>query len=519
MTKKLLSIILALILLLAAVPTTALSAYAEDVELAETGEKISSVSVIGVIKPYIGTNPVYSAAAPSEAVYKVENKNDSIWKNGVSWYNFTDSTFVFPDSDKTFEKGKEYGVFITLRITSNDCQFSDELSATVNGVSAVISSKSESAVTLFYKFSILEPGDTYVIAGSYDFLGDYSWYPERDKNVMTGQSDGTYAITVPNVPATAPGQYLSVKVVKIDSNDNNTWYGINGTDANYDFMTRAKGDVTVTFDPVTKEISVTGPYVKEALTYVIAGSYDFLGDNSWAPERDKNVMTEQSDGTYAITVPNVPATVSGKYLSVKVVKIDSNDNNTWYGVDGTDANYDFITTAKGSVTVTFDPLTKKISVTGPYVEKAATFTVSGTITSYLDAEGQVKIQLVKPSTMELIVSMVVTGNTVNYSINNVPAGTYTISVLKENHVTKSGKLTVSGNTTKDVKICPKGDISGDGKVTTKDYAMANAHAQKVSLLTDEYALKCGDVLKGDGKITTADAARINAAAQKIDPLW
>ena len=147
---------------------------------------------------------------------------------------------------------------------------------------------------------------------------------------------------------------------------------------------------------------------------------------------------------------------------------------------------------------------------------AGGFTVSGSFTSYLDASGTVTFELLQDDAVKYTASAA--GNTGTYAFENVAAGEYTLRVSKANHVTRDYAITVSADMTQDVKICPKGDVSGDGKVTTKDYAMANAHAQKVSLLTG-YALQCGDVLKGDGKITTADAARINAAAQKVDPLW
>ena len=144
------------------------------------------------------------------------------------------------------------------------------------------------------------------------------------------------------------------------------------------------------------------------------------------------------------------------------------------------------------------------------------FTVSGSYTSYLDSYQATKIELLQNETMKYATAS--TGNSGSYSIPNVASGSYTLRVSKKNHVTRDYEITVSGNTTQDVKIHPLGDISGDGKITTKDSAMANAHAMKTSLLSD-YPLKCGDVLKGDGKITTADASRINAAAMKTQPLW
>ena len=111
-----------------------------------------------------------------------------------------------------------------------------------------------------------------------------------------------------------------------------------------------------------------------------------------------------------------------------------------------------------------------------------------------------------------------TTTTGSYSITDVPNGSYILQASKTNHVDRDYTVTVSGVVTQDVKICPLGDISGDGKITTKDSSMANAHAMKVNVLSG-YPLACGDVLKKDGKITTADVSRINAAAMKTQPLW
>ena len=161
------------------------------------------------------------------------------------------------------------------------------------------------------------------------------------------------------------------------------------------------------------------------------------------------------------------------------------------------------------------PIYNYVSVCAVF-EEASADRLSGSVTSYLDGCDPVTLTLSAGGSV--VKETVLTGCESTYGFGDVADGSYTMTVSKKNHVTREYAVTVSGTTTLDVKLCPVGDVSGDGKVTTKDYAMANAHAQKVSLLSG-YALKCGDVLKGDGKITTADAARINAAAQKVDPLW
>ena len=72
--------------------------------------------------------------------------------------------------------------------------------------------------------------------------------------------------------------------------------------------------------------------------------------------------------------------------------------------------------------------------------------------------------------------------------------------------------------TQDVEICLKGDVTGDGKLTTMDSARANSHAREVAPLTG-YALQCADVVGTDGKVTTMDAARINAHVKGTASLW
>ena len=106
-----------------------------------------------------------------------------------------------------------------------------------------------------------------------------------------------------------------------------------------------------------------------------------------------------------------------------------------------------------------------------------------------------------------------------YDIPEVAPGTYTMKVMKKNHVTREYTVTVgSADVTQNVKIHLKGDIDGNGTVTTMDVIRANSHARGVTLLTD-YALKCADVVGTDGTVTTMDVIRINAHAKGTSKLW
>ena len=154
--------------------------------------------------------------------------------------------------------------------------------------------------------------DVYVLAGSSDWLTT-GWDPAIDAYVMEKQDDGTYAITVPEVEA-GENNY-AVKVVKFVGGDEaqKEWYGVNGGNLNYDFMVKTACDVTVTFNPETKEITVTGIGVAEPeypinkLVAVGSGQNGFLNDESWAVDSEANAMTEKSEGVYEIVFDEVGA--------------------------------------------------------------------------------------------------------------------------------------------------------------------------------------------------------------------
>ncbi len=105
-----------------------------------------------------------------------------------------------------------------------------------------------------------------------------------------------------------------------------------------------------------------------------------------------------------------------------------------------------------------------------------------------------------------------------YDIPEVAPGTYTMKVMKNNHVTREYTVTVgSSNVVQDVEIHLLGDITGDGKVNTFDIVKMNLHAKKKTELTG-YELLCGDIT-GDGKVNTFDIVKANLHAKKKTLLW
>lgn len=145
-------------------------------------------------------------------------------------------------------------------------------------------------------------------------------------------------------------------------------------------------------------------------------------------------------------------------------------------------------------------------------------TVSGTVKSYGGETENVTVTLTPENGTPM--TTVVTGNSAAYKFENVSAGTYTLKVEKANHVAREYKVTVSGDAVQqDAKVCLKGDLTGDGKVNTADVGRLYAHVRGTRLLTDDYALSCGNVAGTDATINTADVGRLYAHVKGTRVLW
>lgn len=159
------------------------------------------------------------------------------------------------------------------------------------------------------------------------------------------------------------------------------------------------------------------------------------------------------------------------------------------------------------------------------VDPNASGSVSGTVKSFNSAADQVTIQLIQQGQSEPAYETTVSGGTkegnqytASYTISGIASGTYTMRVLKKNHVTREYTITVGGEAvTQNVKIHLKGDINGDGKITIGDVNRANLQAKGKSKLT-LYEFACADI-NGDGKITISDVNRANLHVKGKSLLW
>ena len=155
----------------------------------------------------------------------------------------------------------------------------------------------------------------------------------------------------------------------------------------------------------------------------------------------------------------------------------------------------------------------------------ASGSVSGTVKSFNSAADKVTIQLIQQGHSEPAYETTVSGGTkegnqytASYTISGIASGTYTMRVLKKNHVTREYTITVGGEAvTQNVKIHLKGDINGDGKVTIGDVNRANLHTKGKNTLT-LYEFACADI-NGDGKVTISDVNRANLHVKGKSLLW
>lgn len=152
------------------------------------------------------------------------------------------------------------------------------------------------------------------------------------------------------------------------------------------------------------------------------------------------------------------------------------------------------------------------------VPNSAGVTVYGAATSFGSQTDDVTIQLVESGASEAAYEAVVQGNHIGYAIENVTPGSYTLKVMKQNHVTREYAVTVgTENLKQDVEIWLLGDVTGDGNVNIKDWGRMRSHINGTNLL-DGYAFACADVTQ-DGNVNIKDWGRMRSHINGTNPLW
>ncbi len=119
MKKKLLSLMLAMLMIMSLLPAAALAA-----------ETIPSATIT-IDAPVIGAQPDYTAEFPEGAHYYSDAYNVDNMRNDIGWMDLTEDTVMDPDSD-VFQAGHQYAVYVYL--TAQDgYKLADSTIATVTG--------------------------------------------------------------------------------------------------------------------------------------------------------------------------------------------------------------------------------------------------------------------------------------------------------------------------------------------------------------------------------------------------
>lgn len=217
-------------------------------------------------------------------------------------------------------------------------------------------------------------------------------------------------------------------------------------------------------------------------------------------------------GAEVVVTLDLPASLQGKTL-----KCWNYTDTNYTPVEGTVKNNQFVFKTKHfSKYIVAEKTTLDAFKVAKNLSEGVT--VSGTVTSFGDAEADVTINLIKAGETSAACTQVKKGNNTEYSFDGVAAGNYTLQILKKNHVTREYAVTVGSEAAvQDVKICLLGDVNGDGSVDTKDRAVITKHINETSLLSG-YKWKCANV-NGDSSVDTKDRARITKHINETSPLW
>lgn len=177
---------------------------------------------------------------------------------------------------------------------------------------------------------------TFVVAGVSELCGKF-WNGDpvsAPENIMDKQEDGTYIKVYNNVAVADKYQF---EVVENRPDGEQIWRG-DDNGKNVTFNVKSVCDVTITFDPATNKITVTGTGVEfltefnvESMRAVGNGDPEdanWLNSKVWNPTADENLMTEVSPKVYEITYTSV-----GEYDDYQV-KFAANGSwiDSWGGI-------------------------------------------------------------------------------------------------------------------------------------------------------------------------------------------
>ena len=144
--------------------------------------------------------------------------------------------------------------------------------------------------------------------------------------------------------------------------------------------------------------------------------------------------------------------------------------------------------------------------------------VSGSVESFLDENGETTLSLYREGETQAVYSTSVRGSSAQYAFAGVAAGRYILRVEKKGHTAREYTIEVAQtDLSQNVKICPVGDINGDGEVNMLDMISLYNHLNETEPL-EGYAYACADV-NADGEVGMLDMIRLYNHINETELLW
>lgn len=151
----------------------------------------------------------------------------------------------------------------------------------------------------------------------------------------------------------------------------------------------------------------------------------------------------------------------------------------------------------------------------PPVDTGTSTNITGTVTSFGNTNEKVTLELYhKSDTIPILAQSYDSGKNIPFSWTGVKCGEYILKVSKAGHVSRNYVMSISDDMKLELKICPLGDVTGDGRINMGDVAKIYAHTKNTGLSMDDYQMECADIT-GDGKINVGDTAKAYAKVKNV----
>ncbi|MBQ3330913.1 MAG: dockerin type I repeat-containing protein [Ruminococcus sp.] len=527
MGKRIISIFLAAVLLLSVFTALPIAAGAADTDAAGTGDVISYFEVIDLDEPVPGQTPDYTVSVPAGVHYTV---------GYVEWREKDESAGLDPVfTNGTFKSGNIYTAYIYLNANSG-YEFADRETATgtINGKEATVSSYGnkvwvERTYTCFFKITSVsvnldepvpgqEPDETVSVPAGANYYEDQVLFPEwnliENGSVVncaweTFEGGKTYQVVL--YLHTYPGYVFGDDGENVTATINGKPATVNG-DGSRIWVECVYVCPIGIIDSVSV-LDLTEPVAGQTPDYTVSVP---AGANYKPSEIEPPEWYHYENGDWHDKLSYNEPFESGKSYLFRIYM--RSNSGYEFGDDGEN-----VTAAINGKSATVGGWGQRI-----YVERTYTCTanfLSGTVTSFLDSSDKVTLRLDSVTSggfYKLVDKAVLDGNSAAYQFGGLEKNVkYRLTVSKKNHVTRQYefKLLFTDSKTQDVKICPIGDATNDGKVNMFDYNAVYKHvAKNPELAEGSYQRACADVT-GDGKVNMFDYNAIYKHVTRTKPLW